>query len=132
MKIEVKSAPGLEMRIAFDTSFACRKFEDAWFSVAAGTIVVSVIAARQNVHDIMSAIILVPDGTRRRKLEEGTDTLNLRRVQEADTAIFEGEAYTGNIEAISILAAMTMCLDDGFTHHPCLGSPDTMTMTFAL
>jgi hypothetical protein len=75
--------------------------------------------------------------TRRRGLEEGTDTPNLRRVQAeaaTDTAVFEGEtgAYTGNVEAISILRAMTTCLDDGFTHHPCLGTTDTMTMTVTL
>jgi hypothetical protein len=71
--------------------------------------------------------------TGRRRLEEGTDsTPNLRRVQEADTAVFEGGAYTGNIEAISILAAMTTCLDAGFAHHPCLGPTDTMTMSVTL
>ncbi len=77
-------------------------------------------------------------GTKRgRGLEEGTDTPNLRRVQEeavTDTAVFEGEtgAYTGNVEAILILEAMTTCLDDGFMHHPCLGATDTMTMTVTL
>jgi hypothetical protein len=69
-----------------------------------------------------------------RRLEEGTDTPNLRRVQEADTAVFEGEsgAYTGNVEAISILEVMTKCMDDKLTHHPCLGTTDTMTMTVTL
>jgi hypothetical protein len=70
--------------------------------------------------------------TRRRRLEEGADTPNLRRVQETDTAVFEGGAYTGNVEAILILVAMTTCLDEGFTHHPCLGTTDTMTMTVTL
>jgi hypothetical protein len=70
--------------------------------------------------------------TRRRRLEEGADKPNLRRVQEADTAVFEGGAYTGNVEAILILEAMTTCLDDGFRHHPCLGATDTMTMTVTL
>jgi hypothetical protein len=71
--------------------------------------------------------------TRGRRLEEGADTPNLRRVQEeADTAVFEGGAYTGNVEAILILEAMTTCLDDGFPHHPCLGATDTMTMTVTL
>jgi hypothetical protein len=70
--------------------------------------------------------------TGRRQLEECTGTPNLRRVQEANTAVFEGGAYTGNIMAISILAAMTTCLDDGFAHHPCLGATDTMTMTVTL
>jgi hypothetical protein len=52
--------------------------------------------------------------TRRRKLEEGTDTPTLRRVQEeVDTAVFQGGAYTGNVEAILILEAVTKCLDDG-------------------
>jgi hypothetical protein len=73
-------------------------------------------------------------GSRRgRLLEEGTDTPNfLRRVQEAETAVFQGGAYTGNTEAISILEAMTKCLDDGFAHHPCLGTTDKMTMTVTL
>jgi hypothetical protein len=76
-------------------------------------------------------------GRGRRGLEEVTDTPNLRRVQEeaaTDTAVFEGKtrAYTGNVEAILILEAMTTCLDDGFTHHPCLGTTDTMTMTVTL
>jgi hypothetical protein len=71
--------------------------------------------------------------TRRpRRLEKGMDTPNLRRVQEADTAVFESGAYTGNIEAILILQAMTTCLDDGFTQRPCLGTTDTMTMTVTL
>jgi hypothetical protein len=72
--------------------------------------------------------------TRRRRLQEGTDsTPNLRRVQEeADTAVFEGGAYTGNVEAIWILEAMTTCLDEELTHHPCLGTTDTMTMTVTL
>jgi hypothetical protein len=76
--------------------------------------------------------------TRRRRLEEeeeGTDTPKLRRVQEevaTDTAVFEGGAYTGNVEAILILEAMTTCLDDGFMYHPCLGASDTMTMTVTL
>jgi hypothetical protein len=72
---------------------------------------------------------------RGRGLEERADTPNLRRVQEeVDTAVFQGEngAYTGNIEAISILKSMTTCLDDGFTHHPRLGATDTMTMTVTL
>jgi hypothetical protein len=72
---------------------------------------------------------------RGRRLEEGmdTDTPNLRRVQEeADTAVFQGGAYTGNAEAILILEVMTKCLDDGFTHHPCLGTTDTMTLTVTL
>jgi hypothetical protein len=68
----------------------------------------------------------------RRRLEEGMDTNNLRRVQEVDTAVFQGGAYTGNVEAISILKVMTTCLDDGFTHHPCLGTTDKMTMTVTL
>jgi hypothetical protein len=75
--------------------------------------------------------------SRRRGLEEGTDTPNLRRVQEkaaTDTAVFQGKtgAYRGNVEAISILRTMTTCLDDGFMHHPCLGATDTMTMTVTL
>jgi hypothetical protein len=76
--------------------------------------------------------------TRRRRLEEeeeGTDTPKLRRVQEevaTDTAVFEGGAYTGNVEAILILEAMTTCLNDGFMYHPCLGASDTMTMTVTL
>jgi hypothetical protein len=78
--------------------------------------------------------VVVCGSTPMRRLEEGTDTPNLRRVQEADTAVFEGESgtYTGNVEAISILEVMTKCLDDGFTHHPCLGTTDTMTMTVTL
>jgi hypothetical protein len=74
------------------------------------------------------------EGRRGRALEEGTDTPNLRRVQEADTAVFVGVTgtYTGNAEAISILEAMTTCLDDGFAHHPCLGTTDAMTMTVTL
>jgi hypothetical protein len=71
-------------------------------------------------------------GSGRRLLEEGTDTPNLRRVQEADTAVFQGGAYTGNVEAISILKVMTTCLDDRFAHHPCLGTTDKMTMTVTL
>jgi hypothetical protein len=71
-------------------------------------------------------------GGRRRGLEENTDTPNLRRVQEAETAVFKGGAYTGNTEAISILEAMTKCLDDKFAHHPCLGTTDKMTMTVTL
>jgi hypothetical protein len=73
-------------------------------------------------------------GRRGRALEEGTDTHNLRRVQKADTAVFEGESrtYTGNVEAMLILEVMTTCLDDRFTHHPCLGTTDTMTMTVTL
>jgi hypothetical protein len=72
-------------------------------------------------------------GSRRgRRLEEGTDTPNLRRVQEAETAVFQGGAYTGNTEAILILEAMTKCLDDGFAHHPCLGTFDKMTATVTL
>jgi hypothetical protein len=70
--------------------------------------------------------------TGRRLLEEGTDTPNLRRVQASDTAVFVGGVYTGNTEAILILEAMTTCLDDGFAHHPCLGTTDTMTMTVTL
>jgi hypothetical protein len=71
--------------------------------------------------------------TRRRRLEEeGADTPNLRRVQEADTAVFQGGSYTGNAEAILILTAMTTCLDNGLMHHPCLGTSETMTLTVTL
>jgi hypothetical protein len=79
-------------------------------------------------------------GSRRRRLEEGTDTPNLRRVlqEEVYTAVFQGGegvvagAYTGNVEAISILESMITCLDVGSMHHPCLGTSDTMTLTVTL
>jgi hypothetical protein len=64
---------------------------------------------------------------RPRRLEKGMNTPNLRRGPEADTAVFEKGAYTGNAEAILILEAMTTCLDN-----PCLGTTDTMTMTVTL
>jgi hypothetical protein len=75
-----------------------------------------------------------------RRLEEGTDTPNLRRVlqEEVYTAVFQGGegvvagAYTGNVEAISILESMITCLDVGSTHHPCLGTTGTMTLTVTL
>jgi hypothetical protein len=69
---------------------------------------------------------------RRRGLEEGTDTANLRRVQEADTAVFQGGAYTGNDEAKEIAKAIIECLGDVSTNHPCLGKTDTMTLTVTL
>jgi hypothetical protein len=68
----------------------------------------------------------------RRRLEEDTGTPNLRRVQAADTAVFQGGAYTGNAEAILILQTMTQCLDDGSADFPCLGTTDTMTLTVTL
>jgi hypothetical protein len=68
----------------------------------------------------------------RRRLEEVTDTPNLRRVQEADTAVFEDGAFTGNAEAILILQTMTTCLDEGSAAFPCLGTTDTMTLTVTL
>jgi hypothetical protein len=73
-------------------------------------------------------------GSRRRLLETaGMDSSNLRRdVQEADTAVVEDGAYTGNIEAILILEDITQCLEDVSTNHPCLGSTDTMTLTVTL
>jgi hypothetical protein len=71
-------------------------------------------------------------GSRRRLLEEGTGTPNLRRVQESNTAVFEGGLYTGNAEAILILSYMTTCLDNGSTNHPCLGTSDTMKLTVTL
>jgi hypothetical protein len=71
--------------------------------------------------------------TGRRRLEEATDTPNLRRVQEdVDTAVFQGGAYTGNVESILILGVMTTCLDDGLTRHPCLGATGKMTLTVTL
>jgi hypothetical protein len=68
----------------------------------------------------------------RRRLEEVTDTPNLRRVQESDTAVFEGGAFTGNAEGILILKSMTTCLDEGSAAFPCLGTTDTMTLTVTL
>jgi hypothetical protein len=69
----------------------------------------------------------------RRRLEEDTGTTpNLRRVQESDTAVFEGGAYTGNTEGISILKTMTTCLDESKADYPCLGTIDTMTVTVTL
>jgi hypothetical protein len=71
-------------------------------------------------------------GGRRRLEEASTDTPNTRRVEEADTAVFQGGAYTGNAEGIMILETMTKCLDAGSADFPCLGTTDTMTLTVTM
>jgi hypothetical protein len=68
----------------------------------------------------------------RRRLEQGTDTPNLRRVQEADSAVFEGGDYTGTIEAIEIAEDIIDCLGDLSAHHPCLGRTVDMRLTVTL
>jgi hypothetical protein len=69
----------------------------------------------------------------RRRLDEVMGTPNLRRVQESDTAVFQGGDYTGNAEGIVlILETMTTCLDEGSAAFPCLGTTDTMTLTVTL
>ena len=42
-------------------------------------------------------------GRRGRGLEEGMDTNNLMRVQEVDTAVFQGAAFTGNVAVNAVL-----------------------------
>jgi hypothetical protein len=67
---------------------------------------------------------------RRRLSEEGTDTPNLRRVQEDGTyAAYEGGVYTGTGTALEIATDIIECLGDVSTNHPCLGSTKTMTLT---
>jgi hypothetical protein len=70
--------------------------------------------------------------TRRRRLETGTDTPNLRGAQEEDSAVFAGGKYNGNDEAKLILKAITKCLEGVSTKDPYLGTIDTMTLTVTL
>jgi hypothetical protein len=70
---------------------------------------------------------------RRRLSEEGTDTPNLRRVQEDGTyAAYEGGVYTGTGDALDMATDIIECLGDVSANHPCLGSTDTMTLTVTL
>ena len=65
----------------------------------------------------------------RRRLEEGADTSNLRRVQVADSVVFEGGTYTGDDEPKQIAEDIIECLG---VSHPCLGSTDSMILTVTL
>jgi hypothetical protein len=67
----------------------------------------------------------------RRLLKKGTDTSNLRRVQEADSvAVFKDGAYTpANGEAQQIAQAIVECLVDDYL---CLGNPLNFTLTVTL
>jgi hypothetical protein len=63
----------------------------------------------------------------RRRLDEDTDKSNLRRVQQADSVLFKGGAYTpANGEAQHIAQVIIECLVDDY---PCLGNPVDMTLT---
>jgi hypothetical protein len=64
---------------------------------------------------------------RRRLSEEGTDTPDLRRLE--DYATFSGGVYTGTGTALEIATDIIECLGDVSTNHPCLGSTMTLTVT---
>jgi hypothetical protein len=64
-------------------------------------------------------------GRRRRLSEKGTDTPNLRRVQQDNVATFKDGGYTGNDETKGIAQDIIKCMGDD---HPCLG-PMTLTVT---
>ena len=70
----------------------------------------------------------------RRRLEEGTDTPNLRRLAKPDfTAVCkDGEACTGNGSAKKTAEAIMLCLEEASVNHPCFGSTKEMTLTVSL
>jgi hypothetical protein len=69
----------------------------------------------------------------RRLSEEGTDTPNLRRLQQREfVAAFEDGAFTGNGKSKRIAKDIIECLGAATPNHPCLGSTDTMTLTVTL
>jgi hypothetical protein len=66
---------------------------------------------------------------RRRLLEEGVDTSNLRRVMVEDNiAIFEDGYYIGGGDARDIAEDVIVCLGDVLSNHPCLGTINTMSL----
>jgi hypothetical protein len=67
-------------------------------------------------------------GTGRRRLEEVTDTPDLRRLEEDNVAVFQDGSYIGNDDAKQVAELIMECLGDVSTSHPCLGSTDTMTL----
>jgi hypothetical protein len=68
-------------------------------------------------------------GRGRRLLEDATDTPDLKRLLEEDrVAIFRGDEYIGNTEAIQVAKDVIECFGGLSTSHPCLGSTDTMTL----
>jgi hypothetical protein len=67
-------------------------------------------------------------GRGRRRLEEDSDTPDLRRLEEDNVAVFECGVYIGNDEAKQVAEVIIECLGDVSTNHPCLGSIDTMTL----
>jgi hypothetical protein len=69
---------------------------------------------------------------RRRLLEEDTDTSNLRRVQEEESAVFAGGEYTGNEEAKELAKGIIECLGGLLPNHPCLGDTVKMELTVTL
>jgi hypothetical protein len=68
----------------------------------------------------------------RRLLEEDTDTSNLRRVQEEESAEFAGGEYTGNEEAKELAKGIIECLGGLLPNHPCLGDTVKMELTVTL
>jgi hypothetical protein len=69
----------------------------------------------------------------RRLSEEGTNTPNLRRLQQPDfTAVFEDGEVTGNGRARHVAKTIIECMADASEKYPCLGSTDTMTLTVSL
>jgi hypothetical protein len=71
---------------------------------------------------------------RRRLSEEGTDTPNVRRVEEEEGtyASYESGDWTGTGDALVMAEDIIKCLGDVATNHPCLGSTDTMTLVVIL
>jgi hypothetical protein len=66
----------------------------------------------------------------RRLEEKGTDTSNLRRVEEGDSAEFKDGVYTPpNGEAQQLAEHIIECLSDEYA---CLGNPVDMTLTVTL
>jgi hypothetical protein len=61
---------------------------------------------------------------RRRLQEDGTDA----PPPQDNVAIYSGNVYTGNLEAIEVAEAIVGCLESKAASHPCLGSAATMTL----